>query len=58
MYAGHAVPGDFLAGAHAGLAAAAVIAAIGLVSAASLLARPRPRVVPAPEPVAVEVEAA
>ncbi|MBM7518771.1 MFS transporter [Nocardioides nitrophenolicus] len=41
VYASHAVPGDFLAGAHAGFAAASVIAAIGLASAATLLARPR-----------------
>ncbi len=41
VYASHAVPGDFLAGAHAGFAAASVIAALGLVSAATLLARPR-----------------
>ena len=41
VYASHAVPGDYLAGAHAGFAAAVVIAAIALASAASLLARPR-----------------
>lgn len=41
VYASHRVPGDFLAGAHAGFAAAAIIAAIGLASAATLLARPR-----------------
>lgn len=41
VYASNAVPGDFLAGAHAGFAAASVIAALGLVSAATLLARPR-----------------
>lgn len=58
VYADHAVPGDFLAGAHAGLAAAAVIAAIGLVSAATLLARPRAAVVPVREPEAVAVDAA
>ncbi|MBU2695835.1 MFS transporter [Pimelobacter sp. 30-1] len=41
VYASHARPGDFLVGAHAGFAAAAVIAALALASAASLLARPR-----------------
>jgi hypothetical protein len=40
VYASHAVPGDFLVGAHAGFAAAVVIASIGLASAASLVARP------------------
>ncbi|AIY18788.1 MFS transporter [Pimelobacter simplex] len=42
VFASHAQPGDFLAGAHAGFAAAAIIAALALASAASLLARPRP----------------
>ena len=41
VYASHAVPGDFLAGAHAGFDAAVVLAALALVSAASLLARVR-----------------
>ncbi|WP_377320967.1 MFS transporter [Pimelobacter simplex] len=41
VFASHAQPGDFLAGAHAGFAAAAIIAALALASAASLLARPR-----------------
>jgi MFS family permease len=45
VFASHAVPGDFLAGAHAGFAAAAVIAAIGLASAATLLSGQRARVV-------------
>ena len=40
VFASHADPADFLVGAHAGLAAAAVIAAVGLASAASLVARP------------------
>ena len=47
VYASHAVPGDFLAGAHAGFDAAAVLAALALVSAVSLLARMRRAVVPA-----------
>ncbi|KAB2813480.1 MFS transporter [Pimelobacter simplex] len=41
VFASHAQPGDFLAGAHAGFAAAAIIAALALASAASLLAGPR-----------------
>ncbi|WP_418057938.1 MFS transporter [Pimelobacter simplex] len=41
VYASHARPGDFLVGAHAGFAAAAVIAVLAVASAASLLARPR-----------------
>jgi len=48
VYASHAVPGDFPTGARAGFAAAAVIAAIALASAASMLARPR-----SPAPVSV-----
>jgi EmrB/QacA subfamily drug resistance transporter len=40
VYASHAVPGDFLAGAHAGFVAAVVIAAVALVSAATMVARP------------------
>ncbi|MFW6870095.1 MFS transporter [Nocardioides sp. CPCC 206347] len=56
VYASHNVPGDFLAGAHAGFAAAAIIAAIGLASAATLLARPRAAAVPAPEAIRAEVE--
>lgn len=56
VYASHNVPGDFLAGAHAGFAAAAIIAAIGLASAATLLARPRAVAVPAPEAIRAEVE--
>ncbi|MEZ0579686.1 MFS transporter [Nocardioides sp. MH1] len=39
VYASHSVPGDFLAGAHAGLDAAVVIAAIALLSAATLVVR-------------------
>ncbi|MFJ9317724.1 MFS transporter [Pimelobacter simplex] len=42
VFASHAQPGDFLAGAHAGFAAAAIIAALALASAASLVAGPRP----------------
>ena len=49
VFASHSVPGDFLAGAHAGFAAASIIAAIGLASAATLLARRRVRVVPVAE---------
>ncbi|WP_418064005.1 MFS transporter [Pimelobacter simplex] len=41
VFASHAQPGDFLAGAHAGFAAAAIIAALALASAASLVAGPR-----------------
>ncbi|NYI44024.1 EmrB/QacA subfamily drug resistance transporter [Nocardioides aromaticivorans] len=58
VFASHGVAGDFLVGAHAGFAAASVIAAIGLASAASLLARPRAVVVPVPERAAVDAEAA
>ncbi len=56
VYASHSVPGDFLVGAHAGFAAAAVIAAIGLAGAATLLARPRAVAAPVIDPV-VEAEA-
>ncbi|KAA1422072.1 MFS transporter [Nocardioides humilatus] len=39
VYASHAEPGDFLAGAHAGLTAAVVIATIALASSLSLIVR-------------------
>lgn len=41
VYATHAVPGDFLVGAHAGFTAATVLASLALVSALTLLVRPR-----------------
>ena len=56
VFASHAEPGNYLAGAHAGFAAAVVIASIALVSAATMLARPRV-VVPVTEPVLVQAEA-
>ncbi|GAA3646533.1 MFS transporter [Nocardioides ginsengisoli] len=47
VYASHAVPGDFLTGAHAGFDAAAVLATLALISAVSLLARMRRVAAPA-----------
>jgi EmrB/QacA subfamily drug resistance transporter len=59
VFASHATTTDFLTGAHAGFAAAAIIAAVGVVSAASMLAQRRPLApTPLPAVAAAEQEAA